>query len=135
MVDITISRLLNVQEVFARLEPSSVASILSGTLSSTVWGGFVPIPLLRSYLRKIARVLIQNIESVVDIKSIVVDGMTRDPAVLGNFFQRVGSKELSFLIESGTYFGFLLGLLQMLLWMILPANWTLPVAGAVVGSK
>ena len=32
-----------------------------------------------------------------------------------------------------TYFGFLLGLLQMTQLMLFPANWTLPVSGAIVG--
>ncbi|KAJ1396675.1 hypothetical protein B484DRAFT_339996, partial [Ochromonadaceae sp. CCMP2298] len=50
-----------------------------------------------------------------------------------DFFQRVGNKELSFLVSSGTYFGFVLGLAQMVQWMIYPKNWTLPVGGAVVG--
>ena len=36
-------------------------------------------------------------------------------------------------MESGTYFGFLLGIVQMLQWAVYPASWTLPVGGAVVG--
>ena len=39
----------------------------------------------------------------------------------------------AFLVESGTYFGFLLGIVQMLQWAVYPASWTLPVGGAVVG--
>ncbi len=45
----------------------------------------------------------------------------------------MGYKELQFLVESGTYFGFALGLLQMVQWMLYPKNWTLPVGGAFVG--
>ena len=41
--------------------------------------------------------------------------------------------ERAFLVESGTYFGFLLGIVQMLQWAVYPASWTLPVGGAVVG--
>jgi len=36
--------------------------------------------------------------------------------------QRVGGKELRFLVNSGTYFGFLLGVVQMGFWMVYPAH-------------
>ena len=68
-----------------------------------------------------------------DIGSLVVSGMTKDERTLGSFFMKVGAKELKFLIDSGFGFGFLLGILQMFQWMLFPANWTLPVGGAVVG--
>jgi hypothetical protein len=41
--------------------------------------------------------------------------------------------ELDFLVESGLGFGFILGLFQMMAWVVKPKPWTLPVAGAVVG--
>jgi len=134
MVDVTISRLLKVSEVFNRLEPRRMAELLAPTLSQS--GGiyrWIPGPLLRLYLRKTSRDLLRNIDQVVDVKSLVVLGMTTDPTVMGAFFQKVGAKELSFLIDSGVGFGFLLGIVQMLVWMIFPSNWTLPVGGAVVG--
>jgi hypothetical protein len=73
------------------------------------------------------------VESVVNIKTLVVDGMTQDPRTLGSFFQQVGKNELKFLVDSGASFGLGLGVLQMLQWMIYPKGWTLPVCGAVVG--
>ena len=45
----------------------------------------------------------------------------------------MGHAELDFLVQSGVYFGFLLGLLQMYTWMVVPKPWTLPLAGAAVG--
>lgn len=133
MVDVTISRLLKVSEVFNRLEPKRLAELLSPTVSSSILNGWIPNFILRFFLRRTSKDLLRNIEKVVDIKSIVVSGMTSDPSILGSFFQRVGSKELQFLIDSGFGFGFLLGLLQMLQWMVYPRNWTLPVGGAIVG--
>lgn len=47
--------------------------------------------------------------------------------------QRVGHAELEFLVTSGAYFGFVLGVLQMYAWMVVPKPWTLPLAGALVG--
>lgn len=133
MVDVTISRLLKISEVFSILEPAQLAAILSPAVREVVFGGALPMGAVRFFLRRVSRDMIKNIESVLDVKALVVEGMTSDPKVLGSFFQRVGAKELSFLVESGTYFGFLLGLLQMLQWILFPKNWTLPVGGAVVG--
>lgn len=46
---------------------------------------------------------------------------------------KVGRVELDFLVESGLGLGFILGLFQMVAWVIKPRPWTLPVAGALVG--
>jgi hypothetical protein len=64
---------------------------------------------------------------------VVLSAFMRDRLVLVELFQRVGRTELEFLVQSGIYFGFLLGLLQMVGWMRMPSPWTLPVAGAAVG--
>jgi hypothetical protein len=133
MVDVTISRLLSIPEVFSQLQPHKLAPLLAPTISGSVLNGLVPSPVLKFFLRKTSRDVLRNIESVVDIKSIVVTGLTTDPTTFGSFFQKVGAKELRFLIESGMGFGFLLGLFQMVQWMFFPYNWTLPIGGAVVG--
>lgn len=44
------------------------------------------------------------------------------------FSWQVGRVELDFLVESGLGFGFLLGLGQMITWVLLPKPWTLPVS-------
>ena len=41
MVDVTISRLLKVTEVFSKLDPKSMASILAPSLSSSVSDLFI----------------------------------------------------------------------------------------------
>eukprot|EP01031_Cornospumella_fuschlensis_P038180 gene38180-46391_t len=133
MVDVTINRLIKIKDVFSVLNPVTLASIMAPAIRSAVLKGLAPHPAIQFYLTKVARDLITNIEQVIDIKSLVVAGMTADPRTLGTFFKKVGSKELRFLVDSGTYFGFGLGLLQMIQWMLFPANWTLPISGAVVG--
>ena len=133
MVDVTITRLISVPAVFGQLEPRMLARLLAPTVSKVIAYGLIPSPLVRLFLRKTAKDMIKHIESVVDIGSLVVSGMTKDERTLGSFFMKVGAKELKFLIDSGFGFGFLLGILQMFQWMLFPANWTLPVGGAVVG--
>lgn len=130
LVDVSISKLITVGEIFSRLDPSQLATHLQPSVSNNVFGGFVPGSILHLFLKRTGKHMIRNIERVVDIKNIVVGGLTSDPAVLGNFFQSVVTKELKFLVDSGFGFGFLLGLIQMLQWMIFPANWTL-----VVGER
>jgi uncharacterized membrane protein YheB (UPF0754 family) len=133
LVDVTISKLLTVKEIFSRLRPGNLAPLLAPTVNDAVLGGKTPPFILKFVLRRTARDLLRNIEKVVDVKDIVVNSLTRDPKVMGNFFQKVGAKELQFLIDSGAGFGFLLGLIQMIQWILFPVNWTLPIGGAVVG--
>jgi len=133
MVDITITKLLSVPEIFARLDPGQMANLLEPTVKSKVLAGMVPGFLTRVFLRKASRGVIAQAEAVVDIKGLVVSGLTDVPTVMGDFFQRVGYKELVFLVDSGFGFGLLLGVLQMIQWMLYPKAWTLAAGGAVVG--
>jgi uncharacterized membrane protein YheB (UPF0754 family) len=133
MVDVTINRLLSIQEVFNKLNPITLTKLLLPSVGSVLYGGLLPKQALEPFLTKVSKAMIANIQRIVDIRSLVITGMTTDARVLGQFFQRVGARELKFLVESGTYFGFALGLLQMVQWMIYPVNWTLPISGAIVG--
>ena len=133
MVDVTITKLISIPEVFSKLNPKEVASLLVPTVKSAIFNGMIPSPITHFFLRRTAFDMIKNIQSVLDVKQLVVSGMTTDPRTFGAFFQKVGAKELKFLIDSGMGFGFLLGLLQMVQWMLFPKNWTLPVGGALVG--
>ncbi len=48
-------------------------------------------------------------------------------------FLQVGSEEFKFIERSGIWFGFLFGLIQMCVWVYLPLDWVLPLAGFFVG--
>lgn len=133
MVDVTISKLIKVSEVFARLDSRTISDILSPCIQRGIFSGMLPTAVVTNILQRVSADVIRNVEKLVSIKDLVVKGMTTDAGVLGSFFQRVGSKELSFLVTSGSYVGFALGIVQMLQLMIYPANWTLPVSGALVG--
>lgn len=75
----------------------------------------------------------RQIDSLVDLRGLVVGEMLRDRTLLGALFQRVGRSELRFLVDSGLAFGFGLGLLQMIAWVLYDAPWTLAAGGALVG--
>lgn len=129
IVEITISNLISVPEVFSRLKPNELAKLLSPTIKESFPIAYIPglSTILHLILTKTSKSIIRNVENIVDIKTLVISGLTTNSNVLVSLFQKVGHKELKFLIDSGFGFGFLLGLLQMIQWMFLPYNWTLPV--------
>jgi uncharacterized membrane protein YheB (UPF0754 family) len=132
LVDVTISQLLKISELFNKLDAEAIATKLVSTVQPVVLSGFAPQSFLKYFPTKTAAAVIKNIDDIIDIKTLVVEGLTKDPTVLGSFFQRVAKKELGFLVESGFGFGFLLGMFQMLQWMIYPMNWTLVAGYSVV---
>ena len=83
---------------------------MTPTVRRAVFGGLLPNPIMRFFLRKTSRGIISDIENVSDIKGLAISGLTNDPTVLGDFFQKIASKELDFLVNSGLSFGFILGI-------------------------
>ncbi len=57
----------------------------------------------------------------------------QEKKLLVELFQTCGKVELAFVIRSGLYFGFLLGILQMAVWVCWDPWWSLAVGGALVG--
>jgi len=51
-----------------------------------------------------------------------------------HIFLKCGAKEFEFIRKSGFYFGFMFGLIQMVVYIFFPAIWVLPLAGLVVGT-
>jgi uncharacterized membrane protein YheB (UPF0754 family) len=54
-------------------------------------------------------------------------------SLLGKLFQISGKKELTFLTDSGLVFGFLLGILQLIISLYWDNPWTMSVGGLIVG--
>lgn len=75
----------------------------------------------------------ENIHELLDINRMMVEGLTEDPEMLNRVFQKCGEKEFKFIEKSGFYFGFLFGLIQMLVWNYYQFWWLLPAGGLVVG--
>lgn len=74
-----------------------------------------------------------QINKVLDLKELVVTSMVGDKRLVVEMFWKCGEKELEFLVNSGLWFGFLLGIIQMVIWMYYDSPWTLTAGGAVVG--
>lgn len=90
-------------------------------------------PFLRPVLRQCVAALKKDIDEVLDLDRVVLTAFLRDKQVLVDLFQRVGAAELDFLVKSGLYLGFLLGVGQAAVWTVVPRPYTLPIAGALVG--
>lgn len=88
---------------------------------------------LKSCLVRIITVLQQNPAEYLDLKTSVVNSLVLDKKIIVELFQKCGREELKFIVTTGLWGGFILGLLQMLFWIIFPQPWTLIFGGALVG--
>ena len=158
LVDMVTSQLLTVSEAFARLNPKVMAKMFAPEIPSLgaevigdvapgavkrlpfkIWHGLSNRPwgLVRSANVQVFTTLIkriqENIESIFSLENCVVNQMVQDRGKLGELFREVGQKELDFLTNSGLWFGFLLGLIQMAVALVWENPWSLSIGGCIVG--
>ena len=158
MVELMTSKLIDVREVFSRMDPKRMARILSedarGSLYKVVSGlGEEQLPNIWSlvpesaldecviflsedidkYVEGLMEELKENIEEVMDLKHLVVTTALNQKELVVQMFQQVGEKEFSFIRLSGFYFGFAFGVIQSGIFYIYDAWWLLPVCGFLVG--
>jgi len=156
--DLMLKRLVNVREIFQRLDPNRIASDLEGPLLKMtndvvdnvmdsyqpgLWEGMPQIAKNRVYasarketpaiIAKLMAEMRDNIENVFDVKNMVINNLMRDKALLNRIFLETGKQEFVFIGRSGAYFGFLFGLIQAVVFLFWPNNWVLPIAGLLVG--
>lgn len=151
-------KLCSMQEMLARIDPVIVAEeldpVLHGLLTHIVhamaaqeipetWASLpnmvkneiitkaredVP-PMIEKMLSDVK----ENIETVFDIKDMVVQAFVRDPGLLDYMFIVTGNKELIFIRDFGATMGLVFGIIQVTLWCFWSAGWMLPTFGFVVG--
>eukprot|EP00571_Detonula_confervacea_P004746 CAMPEP_0172313418 /NCGR_PEP_ID=MMETSP1058-20130122/20159_1 /TAXON_ID=83371 /ORGANISM="Detonula confervacea, Strain CCMP 353" /LENGTH=479 /DNA_ID=CAMNT_0013027063 /DNA_START=188 /DNA_END=1626 /DNA_ORIENTATION=- len=159
MVNMVTTQLLNIEEVFRRLDPSVVADTLGPEvpkLLESIGNDIVPL----DRVQKLSRALIfalpgraisnmeqinhqflhgltvsmqANIGSLLNIKNCVIDQMMQDRTLLGTLFRKCAQKELDFLTNSGLWFGFMLGLIQLIVALFWENPWALSIGGTIVG--
>lgn len=156
--DLMVERLVNVREIFQRLDPDRIARDLEAPLLQMtkdvvdnvmdsyqpgLWEGMPQVAKNRVYssarketpaiIAKLMTEMRDNIENVFDVKSMVITNLMRDKALLNRIFLETGKQEFIFIGRSGAYFGFLFGLIQAVVFLFWPNNWVLPIAGLLVG--
>lgn len=75
----------------------------------------------------------RNIDQLLDIKLMVIRHIEENPHLANAIFLEVGAKELKFVINSGLFYGFLLGIPTIPLFLAFERWWLLPIAGVIVG--
>ena len=93
--------------------------------------------LLKSRLRAcLVRVILQlqaQPNDFIDLKSAIVGDLMADKRIIVDLFKTCGREELKFVVSSGLLGGILLGIVQMLAWIVFPRPWTLAAGGALSG--
>lgn len=74
-----------------------------------------------------------NFTDMLDLKYLAVTSLTQNKILLNQMFLKCGEAEFVFIKKSGLYFGFLFGLIQMVVWYFFPFWWILPLFGILVG--
>ncbi|MFC5286904.1 DUF445 domain-containing protein [Actinokineospora guangxiensis] len=86
-----------------------------------------------SVVRELLDMVKEDVDNVFDLKDMVVTNLVKDKALLNRIFQQAGRKEFRFIAHSGIYFGFAIGLVQMLAWAALKNPWVMPIFGGLTG--
>lgn len=157
-VDIMTARLINPREIFDRFDPERIARELQQPMVEVmedvtdtvmshyfpkIWEG-TPLAVRERLLKRVqaeapaivAELMDQmkeNIDQVFDMKDMVVTNLQRDKELLNSMFKEVGDEEFRFIRNSGIYFGFIIGIVQMFAWMMTHSPWIMPIFGGLTG--
>jgi uncharacterized membrane protein YheB (UPF0754 family) len=157
-VDLWTTKLVDVKELFAQIDPKQVAEEMRpqfDRLAKEIMDEYMEVQMpnvwnkLPESAKKVAYARIskdmpnvvteimedvkENIEEVFDLKAMVVQRLMQDKSLLNEIFLKCGREEFKFIERSGLYFGFLFGLIQMVIWYFFPEWWILPLCGLIVG--
>ena len=152
------ARLFNIQEIFHRLNAKRFSEVMEDGLlimmdriinevameyMPTLWESLpkevkTDVVIMTDqesnhFMEDFMRDMQEHVNDVIDIKHMTVQACVQNKKLVVKIFKECGDKEFTFIRRSGFYFGFLLGILQMVLWFVYNAAWTLPAAGFVVG--
>ncbi len=157
-LDLWTSKLINIETQFAKINPEKVAEemspaidYLSKEIIDEVMEAKMPL-LWRQLPEVIKKNLYEDVgkslpliveemmkdinhdfSNMLDLKTLAVASLTKNKKLLNQMFLKCGEQEFRFIIRSGFYFGFLFGLIQMIVWYFVPMWWILPVFGILVG--
>lgn len=157
-VDLMTSQLLSVRDVFERLEPERIARELEPALIGAMdritrdvaehyqpglWNALPEFVRRRivervqadlpAVIAEIMQDVSDHIEQLFDLKAMVVGNLVRDKQLLNRIFSETGKQEFKFFGTAGFYFGFGIGVVQMICWVLWKQPWMLPAFGLFVG--
>ncbi|MFO1392104.1 MAG: hypothetical protein U1E94_07850 [Agitococcus sp.] len=158
LVDQSLSKIGSLDEFFREMKPDEMAEFVSEAMmenvedfideimlerNQTLWEN-LPAGIKRrvySHVRKqvpqvmedLVTELTFNVENLVDMRQMVVSQMENDRALMVRMFLRVGQKEINFIWHISFFIGLFFGLIQMLVWLVVPWHWTLVFWAALWG--
>mmetsp|Transcript_24240 Transcript_24240/g.67150 ORF Transcript_24240/g.67150 Transcript_24240/m.67150 type:complete len:410 (+) Transcript_24240:124-1353(+) len=157
--DLMTTKLVDIQEVFNRIDPVQFAKAMDDALlllmdkvinevametMPQVWGGIpqaVKDDIIVTadsesgqFLREFMKDMQRHIYDVVDIKEMCVNACVQNKHLIVQIFKECGDKEFAFIRQSGFYFGAMFGVIHMVIFMFYKANWVMPVFGFLVGT-
>ena len=157
-VDLWNSKLINIEEEFARVEPAKVAREMTPSIdrlsrqiidevmdaqAPKIWQKTPNVIKesiyqevsneLPAIVREIMNDVKANFKNLLDLKELAVTALTQNKQLLNQVFLNCGKQEFRFIEHSGFYFGFAFGIIQMVVWHFFPLWWILPIAGLLVG--
>ncbi len=157
-VDLMADKLINIKEVFSRINPETVSEIMQPGMTKLSKKIIEEIALsqapmvwrmlpkskkeeiydqISAQIPEITKDLMadikENIRELIDLKALAVSVLINDKRLVNQIFLEVGKKEFKFIERSGFFFGFLFGVPQMFLAYIYNPWWMLPLAGIIVG--
>lgn len=152
------TRLLDPGDVFARLDPDEIAMRIEAPLlmavdevAREVFEQHHPrlwelMPTLAqdmivkqvqagapAMVRRIMADVRENIQDVLDVKQLAVSALHRDKELLVRLIRDISRPEMAFIARCGVYFGFVLGLVQTVVWAVLHDPIVLPLFGGAIG--
>lgn len=158
LVDQTLSKIGSIDEFFQQMEPEKISAHLTRSIQARIeeytdevmternavlWENLPMLVRRRVYSRarraipevmdNVVDDISKNVEDLVDLKHMISSQMREDKALMVKMFREVGDPEFRFVINSGIYFGFLFGLLQIPVFIYFPGNWVMPFFGFMVG--
>lgn len=156
--DLLTSNLLDLKEVFARIDADRLTAQLEQPLlraiddiTRDVLAEYQPrlweaLPAMAQELvvkqvqaaaprlvRELMADIRENLDEVLDVKHMTVQHLTRDKALLVRLIRGTTRPEMAFIARCGIYFGFGLGLVQAVVWALTHNSWVLPVFGGCIG--
>ncbi|WP_067824641.1 DUF445 domain-containing protein [Nocardia inohanensis] len=157
-VDLMLSRLVDPQEIIDRIDPQELARHVQEPMLNAVSdvvdelmtryrpGLWELVPPAGRHLivqrvqgdapRLIAQMmddLKENVNLVFDLRTMAIDALMRDKALSVRMIREIAAPEMRFIVRSGLYFGFALGIVQAAVWALTHSAVIMPLFGAFVG--
>jgi uncharacterized membrane protein YheB (UPF0754 family) len=78
-----------------------------------------------------------NINAILDIKQMSIDSLVANPRMMVDMFREIAPRELTFITHVGAVMGFILGLVQTVLYVCIKGEYAdyyiLPISGLIIG--